>query len=342
MPYKHINIEEREKIQEMLWQKYSIRAIAGALGRSPGSVAREIARNKPPERSRYTPRVAHERALAYRSHRGKRRIDKNEMLRAYVVSHLKLGWSPEQIAATAGSAVGVGISHEAIYRYIYAQVYRAGCGYVRPGHHDLRPYLARRRKRRMKKGLQRSYRVEKGPLPSIDGRPEEVNERATVGHFEDDSIVYTPTCPVRLRTTNERSTGVVFIEKTFDRTMREANRIAKLRLGTLPKCYRLTLTRDRGSENLGYEELERELGIRCFFAHAYHSWERGANENLNGLIRRFFPKGTDFRMVSDEEIRRVEYLLNTRPRKRLGWKTPYRVFYERTGIDLTASVALQG
>ena len=85
---------------------------------------------------------------------------------------------------------------------------------------------------------------------------------------------------------------------------------------------------------MGYEELEKDLGIHCFFAHAYHSWERGSNENGNGLIRRFFPKGTDFRTVSNEEIKKVEYLLNTRPRKRLDWKTPYEVFYELTGVAL--------
>jgi IS30 family transposase len=85
---------------------------------------------------------------------------------------------------------------------------------------------------------------------------------------------------------------------------------------------------------MGYEVLERKLGIRCFFAHAYHAWERGSNENTNGLIRRFFPKKTDFRIITDEEIQRVEYLLNTRPRKRLGWKTPYQVFYELTGVAL--------
>jgi IS30 family transposase len=161
-----------------------------------------------------------------------------------------------------------------------------------------------------------------------------VEERATVGHWEDDSLVYTPTCPVRLRTTSEVVSGVVFIDKAHDRTMSEANRITRHRLGVLPPDVRKTLTRDRGAENLGYEELEKELGIRCFFAHAYHAWERGANENINGLIRRFFPKSTDFRSIPDEEIRKVEYLLNTRPRKRLGWKTPYQVFYELTGVAL--------
>lgn len=334
MKYHHFSVEEREKIQEMLWQKASIRDIAGALGRSPSSVSREVKRNLPPLHRRYTPRLAHRRALEHRSHRGKRKLETNSSLWEYMVSRLKLGWSPEQIAATAKEAAGASISHEAIYQYIYAQIYQAGIGYLKPGGIDLRPFLARRKKKRMRKGLRKSYRIEKGPLPSIDDRPKEAETRRAVGHWEDDSLVYTPTCPVRLRTANERTSGVVLIDKARDRTMKEANRITKERLGVLPSEIRQTLTRDRGPENLGYEELERELGLRCFFAHAYHSWERGSNENVNGLVRRFFPKGTDFRAVSDEEIQRVEYLLNTRPRKRLGWKTPYQVFYELTGVAL--------
>jgi len=186
----------------------------------------------------------------------------------------------------------------------------------------------------MKKGLRKSYRIEKGPLPSIDDRPQEVTARLSVGHWEDDSIVSSPTIPVRLRTTNDLASGLVLIGKAHNRTMVEANRITRERLGILPPSLRKTLTRDRGSENMGYEVLETTLGIRCFFAHAYHSWERGSNENTNGLIRRFFPKKTDFRTVTDEEIHRVEYLLNSRPRKRLGWKTPYQVFYELTGVAL--------
>jgi transposase, IS30 family len=341
MQYQHFSIEERETIQELLWQKSSIRDIARVLVRSPSSISRELKRNKPHERNRYTPRLSHERALDHRTHRGKRKLEKDERLKVYTVFRLKLGWSPEQIAATCEETTGISISHEAIYQYIYAQIHRDGYGYLRPGREDLRPYLARRRRRRMKKGLRKSYRVEKGPLPSIDERPKEVYTRTEVGHWEDDSIVYTPTCPIRLRTTNELASGVVFIRKTKDRTMADANRISVEKLQRLPAYVRKTLTRDRGSENMGYEELEQLLGFRCYFAHAYHSWERGSNENLNGLIRRFFPKKTDFRTISDEEIQWVEYLLNTRPRKRLGWKTPYQVFYERTGIKLAKSVALR-
>ena len=333
MTYQQFAIEEREKIQEMLWAKKSYRAIAEELGRAPSSISREVKRVLPAETRRYNPRLAHARAMEHRKKRGREERLKSDTLRSYVISHLKLGWSPEQIAATAKDAVGISVSHEAIYQFVYARVSKASN--LMYGHQeDLRPYLARHRRQRMHKGMRKPYRIDKGPLPSIDSRPGDVDERKYIGHWEDDSIVCSPTIPTRLRTTNERKSGIVFIDKVHDRTMAEANRITMKRFGSLPSDLRKTLTRDRGSENVGYEELEQKLGIKCFFAHAYHSWERGSNENTNGLIRRFFPKKTDFRTISDEEIRMVERLLNSRPRKRLGWKTPYEVFYKLTGVAL--------
>ena len=333
MRYKQLSVEEREKIQEMLWQKASVRTIAKELDRNPSSISREIGKNRSSERNIYTPRLAHTRALANRRKRGREDRLKNEDLRKHVAAKLKLGWSPEQIAGTAREETGIGISHEAIYQYVYAQIHRDGYGYAKPGKEDLRPYLARRRKRRMKKGLRKSYRIEKEPLPSIDDRPEEAGLRIRIGHWEDDCIVSRSSSD-RLKTINERVSGIVFISKIKDGTVKETNRAVSQRLSAVPKRFLKTLARDRGSENLGYEELESTLGIRCFFAHAYHSWERGSNENLNGLIRRFLPKKTDFRTVTEEEIIRIEYLLNSRPRKRLGWKTPYEVFYKLTGVAL--------
>jgi len=333
MTYHHFSVEEREKIQRGLWEKKSYRAIAKELGRSPASVSREIRRNLPPQYFHYASRLANERALAHRKQRGRKDRLKNESLRQYVVSHLKLGWSPEQIAATAKDAVGISISHEAVYQFVYARVSKAS-NLTYAHQEDLRPYLARHRRARMRKGMRKPYRIDKGPLPSIESRPAFVDARRTIGHWEDDSIVSSPTIPERLRTTNERKSGIVFIDKVRDRTMAEANRITLKRFAKLPRHLRKTLTRDRGAENMGYETLKKELGVKVYFAHAYHSWERGSNENMNGLIRRFFPKKTDFRNVTIQEIRLVERLLNSRPRKRLGWKTPYQVFYELTGVAL--------
>lgn len=333
MKYQHFTIEEREKIQEMLWQKSSIRSIAIAISRSPSSISRELRKNLPLEVRRYTPRLAHERALANRKSRGRKERLKDKSIREYVISRLKKHWSPEQIAGRIKIDAGVKISHEAIYQFIYAQIYQNGYGYIRPGCEDLRPYLAWRRKRRMRKGLRKSYRIEKGQLPSIDIRPLIVEQRIRIGDWEDDCIV-SRASQDRLKTINDRVSGVVFITKINNGTIEETNRAVIKRLKVIPEQFRTTLTRDRGSENVGYNDLENTLGIHCFFAHAYHSWERGSNENINGLIRRFFPKKTDFRNITNKEIQQVEYLLNTRPRKRLSWKTPYEVFYKRTGVAL--------
>lgn len=334
MKYKHLTIEERETIQLMLWEKKSIRSISKELGRSPSSVSREVNKNRDSLcRRRYIPRAAHEKAIKNRSNRGREKRLKNNKVRDYAIKHLKLGWSPEQIANTAKKEVGESISHEAIYQYIYAQIHRGGNGYPKPGCEDLRPYLARRKKRRMKKGLRKSYRIEKGPLPSIEDRPKEVGLRLTVGHWEGDLIVSRQSS-VKLKTINERYSGMVFIKRVKDGTIEESNRAVIERLSQVPSQYLKTLTLDRGSENLGYKEIEGVLGLDCFYAHAYSSWERGCNENLNGLIRRFLPKKTDFKTISDDEIKKIEYLLNSRPRKRLGWKTPYEVFYNMTGVAL--------
>jgi transposase, IS30 family len=332
MQYKHFTIKERETIQRMLWEKQSIRTIAKELRRHPSSVSREIKRNNPPERNLYTPRLAHEKAVKNRSKRGREKRLKNEKIRNYVIQHLKLGWSPEQIAGTIGN-IGESISYEAIYQYIYAQIHRDGYGHLKPNCEDLRPYLARHKKRRAKKGMRSSYRIDKGPLPSIDDRPVEVESRINVGHWEDDLIV-SKQSKSKLKTINERYSGLVFIKKVKNGTIKESNKAVINRLSSIPYQYLKTLTMDRGSENLGYQEIEKILGLDCFYAHAYSSWERGSNENLNGLIRRFLPKKTDFNKVSNDDIRKIEYLLNSRPRKRLGWKTPYEVFYNMTGVAL--------
>jgi transposase, IS30 family len=151
----------------------------------------------------------------------------------------------------------------------------------------------------MRKGLRKPYRIVKDVIPCIDERPKKAKKRIKIGHWEDDSIVYTPSCPVRLRTSNELVSGVVFIAKTRNRTMADGNRITNEQLGFLPSRVLKTLSRDCGAENMGYEEQEQDLGIRCVLTRPYHFWERGSNENVNGLIRRFFSKKTDFCTITD-------------------------------------------
>lgn len=322
MKYKHLTVDEREKIQELLWQKKSIRHIAGVIGRPPSSISREIKRNKPPERNVYTPRLAEERAQEKRTSRGRKGRLKNETVRGYVKEKLEIGWSPEQIAGCMQTDIGQSVSHEAIYQYIYSQFKRRGYG--RCVGIDLRGYLKRRHKQRHAHGARKHQRVLKAKGTSIEQRPKIVDLRTRIGDWEGDSIVSRKS-KVALNTLVERRTGMVFITRVHDGTAKETEQAVIKRLRMLPPSLRLTLTIDNGSENQCHEELEQALGLDCYFAHPYSSYERGTNENTNGLIRWYFPKGTDFATISDEEILRVELALNSRPRKRLGYKSPLQV-----------------
>lgn len=206
---------------------------------------------------------------------------------------------------------------------------------MKEGCEDLRRYLPRRHTRRSTKGARKAQKIERlGSLPSIENRPASVDERKEIGNFEDDTIVSRQSV-VRIKSVNERVSGVVFLGKMKNGTSEESTRVVCERLSAIPSPYLKTLTRDRGTENLGWEKIESILPLKVYFAHPYCSHERGSNENINGLVRRFFPKKTDFATITEEEIERVEYLLNTRPRKRFGGKTPLEVLFEKTGVAIT-------
>jgi transposase, IS30 family len=320
MTYTHLSILDREKIQEGLWQKKSVRAIARELERPHSAVSREIRKNLPPEIRKYTPRLAHERALLNRKNRGRKDRLKNAHIRAYVVTHLKLKWSPEQIAGRMKRDTGETISHEAIYQYVYAQC-RNGSPEVRSGREDLRVYLRRRRKRRYPKGVRKGQRVFKSLGNSIDERPLVANERKRIGDWEGDTVESCNHKP-GVNTLVERKTGYLFVTKLKNKTSSATINVVRRRMSVLPKKARRTLTLDNGPENRDWQGMQEDTNLSVFFAHPYHSWERGTNENTNGLIRDYFPKKTDFTSISDEEIQKVEYDLNTRPRKRLNWSTP--------------------
>lgn len=318
MQYQHLRVEERELLHQRLWEKKSLRSIARELGRSHTSLSREIKKNQPLQR-KYFPRLANERAQEKRKSRGRKLRLKNQRVRRYVIAQLKMGYSPEQVAGRMPHDIGESISYEAIYQYVYATTHR---GEPKPGYPDLRTYLKRRHKKRTKKGMRKGERVLRPLGISIDARPAIVTSRSRIGDWEGDTVESKNHGP-GLNTLVERKTGLVLITKVPDKTARATTDAVARRLKTVP-CHTLTL--DNGKENQYWQELESVLGISVFFAHPYHSWERGTNENTNGLIRWYFPKGTDFRIISDEAIHSVESALNNRPRKRLGWKTPLEAF----------------
>lgn len=324
--YKQLSLEDRERMQQGLWEGKSLREIACILKRSPATISRELKRNGPWCNRRYHPRLAHERTKGMIRQRGQRQRLKHPFVRNYVHTKLRTGWSPEQIAGRLSQDhPNYRISHEAIYQYIYAQYRRGGYGVCTGA--DLRRFLRRRHKVRRPRKI--PYAVEKGVLHNrifIDHRPQEVANRAVPGHWEGDSVVSRQSL-AGLNTLVERTSGLVFISKLSRYTdAAETTRVVIRRLKRIPRALRRTLTLDNGFENAGHTEIAQRTGTRVYFAHPYHSWERGTNENTNGLIRWYLPKGTDFSAVSEQTICNVQQCLNTRPRKRLKWKTPLEVF----------------
>lgn len=321
MKYHHFSIEERESLQYMWWERKSVRTMAKALNRSPSSVSRELKRNFPPEHRVYTSRLAHDRALKKRKSRGRHDRLKNESIRTYVETHLKEGWSPEQISGRIKIDLNEKISHEAIYQYIYSRV--RSDNYLRVGfQEDLRIYLRRKRKRRVGKGFRAAKHIKMMPGRLIDERPGIVDKRARIGDWESDTVESKDHKP-GINTLVDRKTGLLLITKLNTRKSISTSTAVTKRLESLPAY---TITTDNGPENQNWQFVESAIGALWYFANPYHSWERGTNENTNGLIREYFPKKTDFTMISEEQLALVEYKLNTRPRKRLNHLNPLEAF----------------
>ncbi len=336
---KPLTLRERIDIETKYRYGMSITNIANKTGRNKSTISREV-KNRPRRgNGKYDADIAHREALNRIAKRGNVSIlERNEKLLEYVAEKLKLGWSPEQIDIRLPidfpNNKKMRISYESIYQYVYAQVRREGNGKVKKGCEDLRRYLARRHKRRAKKGFRKAQKDEwVASLPSIESRPSLVDKRTRVGDWEDDFLV-SRASKVCVKSVNERKSGLVFFGKTKDGTAKAGDVVLFEKLSKIPKNYLKTLTRDRGSENRDYKTIEKRLGLSVYFAHPHCSHERGSNENCNGLLRRYFPKKTDWSKIQDNEIAQAEYLINTRPRKRLKGFTPAEVFYRETGVAL--------
>lgn len=334
-----LTLRQRIDIESKYYYGESITSIAKYINKNRSTVYREI-NNKPRTGvGRYKADISHRKSLKRISNRGNiSKIESNKKLKDFVVIKLKDGWSPEQISGDIckNNVLGkdINISYEAIYQYVYNQIHREGYGKQKKDCEDLRCYLPRRHKRRTKKGFRKAKKAERrASLPSIEDRPEIVNNRKRIGDWEDDFLVSRKS-RVCIKSVNERKSGIVFFGKTKDGKAKSGDFVLFDKLKKIPSKYLKTLTRDNGSENKDYLNVEKTLGLDVYFAHPYCSQERGSNENLNGLLRRYFPKGTDWSKISDEAIAKAEYDINNRPRKRFGWKTPAEVFYQETGVAL--------
>lgn len=322
-PYKQLSLKDREKICVWKASGESLREMARRLGRDVSTISRELKRNAPPIRTRYyLPVRAHKRALERSIKARTRPRLKCSSLRRRVIRMLKQDLSPEQIAGRLKVLKSsLRISPEAIYQFIYVDA------------RELIPLLARSHRKRLRRCHSKKHR--KSHIPqrvSITQRPQIVEARCQYGHWESDTAISRASLPALLVMTERKSRYVKLA--WLPRKSAEATRIAiNRRLSKMPKGLRRTITYDNGSENVEHLTVNETVGTKSYFCLPFHSWEKGTVENTVGLVRRFFPKKTDFANISPEQVHRVEQKLNNRPRKCLNFRTPLEVF--RAGVALT-------
>lgn len=309
----------RIELAALLRQGLSKRAIAKAIGVHHSTIYRELARNRAATLSGYHAGNAQRRAVLQR-HRANqifRKLPANQRLVGRIVEKLEAIWSPEQIAGwlkTSGHQFRV--CAQTIYDWIYA---------YRP---ELRRYLHCRKgnyRRTRAAMLRLAGRQRMLAKRRIDQRPECIARRTRYGHWEGDTVVGSGQSGY-IATFVERKSGYLMAYKLERPTAADFAAAACSGFAGIPQRYRQTLTLDNGSEMSDYEYIENNTGLDVYFAYPYHSWERGTNENTNGLLRYFFPKKTSFADVTQEHVDQAVRLLNTRPRKRLGYRTPEQMF----------------
>jgi IS30 family transposase len=323
MPYTRLRLEERELILVGLASGQTFRQIAQTIGRSTSTVSREITRNRRYD-NRYAAHTAQQKAVdrARKSHCRVRKLVRSPRLHRRVRCLLGKRWAPQQIAQHLKERYpddpGMHISHESIYTYIYM----LPRGELKA---ELRSYLRQHHRIRKRRTGQRERRGQIPEMISIDERPAEVADRSVPGHWEGDLIMGKDHHSA-IGTLVERTTRTVIMVHLKNKDAESVRRAFAKEFTKVPKQLAKSLTYDRGCEMSQHKLFTAETEIKVYFAHPYSPWERGTCENTNGLIRDFFPKGTDFSTVTRKELKRVQKLLNERPRKVLAWRTPAEAF----------------
>jgi IS30 family transposase len=323
MPYHHFTTEERYIISHMSLEGFSLRKIGRRIGRHHTSISREIKRNRPTYADDavywYGPAEYYAKE---RRHKARHRKRQHDGLLAYVTAKIRNDWPPEAISGRLKidfkDDETMRISHESIYRWIYTDSRNKG---------DLHHHLRRRHKYRRR---QTRYGTGRRFIPgriSIDQRPPVVATRTRFGDWEGDTLEGGKRAG-GLATHVERKSRYLLAGKLCDKkaaTMMTQS-IASFR--RVPRVLRNTLTVDNGKEFSQFKEIEAKTGLTVYFADPYSAWQRGTNENTNGLLRYYFPKGTDFLSIPEKNIAMIVKKLNNRPRKCLNYQTPHEVLYQ--------------
>ena len=320
--YTRLSVQEREELSMGLLSGLSLRAMASAMGRSASTLSREVRRNS--GIWGYRALRAQRYARARRARCGCRRLDGNRRLRRWVFGRLRQFWSPQQIARELKRHFGrepeMRLSHEALYTYLYV----LPRGALRA---ELLACLRQHRRRRRPRSRGEDRRGHITEMISIEERPAEVADRSVPGHWEGDLLMGRANRSA-LGTLVERTTRTLILVPLKNKEAHGVRKAYTREVKALPGQMRLSMTYDRGKEMAEHRLFTRDTEMKVYFAHPMSPWERGTNENTNGLLRQFFPKGTDFSKLTRRQIKRVQHLMNGRPRAVLDWRSPYEAFNE--------------
>ena len=321
MRYHHVSERERNHISILRQAGHTHAEIGRQINRCKSTVSREIRRNSCPLDNHYRVEKAQARAKS-RSRISRRNLCLTTEDITEVTIKIHQDWSPEQIAQKAARNGTLRISHESIYRLIREDKRAGGRLYT---------HLRCSRKLRRKRYGRYDSRGRLAGKRMIDERPDHINQRLTIGHWEADTVMGKgPDC---LLTLVERKSRFTIIGKLNQHTVSEVNRVACQLLAPYRDIVS-SITFDNGTEFHGYKQLEQQLDCTAYFAFPYHSWERGTNENTNGLIRQYLPKRTSMFGLTQDRCNQYARRLNTRPRKTLDYKTPMEVLANRPSVAL--------
>jgi IS30 family transposase len=321
MSYQQLNLDERFELYQLHQSgQHSIRAIACKMGRSHATVSRELRRHQSDEQG-YRPDQAHLSAQWRRQQSKTAFANISDESVAQIQQRLALYHSPEQIAGALKHLGQEYVSHETIYQMIYQD------------HAQMGLYMKYLRHARPKRRQRSSKQSKRGIIPNrvgIEHRPAAANKKQEIGHWEGDTMIGAQHCGA-IATYVDKASKYLVARVMPNRTAEVLNEftIRAFKVIGIEKVE--TMTFDNGKEFSRHEELARVMSANCYFANPYCSWERGLNEHTNGLLRQFFPKGTDFKEVRQKDVDKAVKLINQRPRKSLGYRTPHEVFWGQSG-----------
>jgi len=329
MPQDHLTVEERYQITYLHMAGFANAQIAGHLGRHRATIGRELSRNQDRLGS-YHYLSAQPLCDQRRSKASQRYKLDDSPLGQVVQERLGQRWSPQQIAGRLKMQNPANparhVSHETIYRWIYRRHTQGEQWYEQ----------LRRRHPRRRRRIIGERTGKRGQIPGrvgIEQRPASVAGRRRFGHWESDTLEGRKGSGV-LVTHVERKSRIVRVGRLADKRAAGLSAVSCSMLADLPPKLRRTLTVDNGKEFADFKTMERKLNLKVYFANPHSPWERGTNENTNGLLRDYFPKGSDFRAITDRQLAQVEKMLNNRPRKCLNYRTPNEVLTVLPGVAL--------